>query len=86
MSIHTFNVCHVGLGDVLLKPIVVNAGKDVSHWFNKDTKDVRELLCFVLGSVQRVLYRLLISLIRLQLREYNIFIVFVKKSAYPRFS
>lgn len=28
------------LGDVLLKPIVANAGKDISHWFDPDTKDV----------------------------------------------
>ena len=33
-------------GDVLLKPIVANAGKDISHWFNKDTKDVRESLLY----------------------------------------
>ena len=29
-------------GDVLLKPIVANAGKDISHWFDPDTKDVSE--------------------------------------------
>ena len=28
-------------GDVLLKPIVQAAGKDISHWFNPKTKDVR---------------------------------------------
>ena len=27
-------------GDILLKPIVANAGKDISHWFDPDTKDV----------------------------------------------
>lgn len=27
-------------GDVLLKPIVQEAGKDISHWFDKKTKDV----------------------------------------------
>ena len=27
-------------GDVLLKPIVDNAGNDISHWFNPKTKDV----------------------------------------------
>ena len=27
-------------GDVLLKPIVANAGLDISHWFNPKTKDV----------------------------------------------
>ena len=28
------------LGDVLLKPIVAAGGKDISHWFDKKTKDV----------------------------------------------
>jgi len=27
-------------GDVLLKPIVQSAGKDISHWFDPKTKDV----------------------------------------------
>ena len=27
-------------GDVLLKPIVQAAGKDISHWFDPKTKDV----------------------------------------------
>ena len=31
---------HVLAGDVLLKPIAANAGKDISHWFDPDTKDV----------------------------------------------
>lgn len=30
----------VTAGDILLKPIVANAGKDISHWFNPETKDV----------------------------------------------
>jgi len=29
-------------GSVLLKPIIQAAGKDVSHWFNARTKDVRK--------------------------------------------
>ncbi|XP_066578726.1 cytochrome b5 domain-containing protein 1 isoform X2 [Amia ocellicauda] len=29
------------MGDVLLKPIIEAAGKDISHWFNPKTKDVR---------------------------------------------
>lgn len=28
------------LGNILLKPIVTNAGKDISHWFDPKTKDV----------------------------------------------
>ncbi|MBN3314793.1 CB5D1 protein, partial [Atractosteus spatula] len=28
-------------GDVLLKPIIESAGKDISHWFNPKTKDIR---------------------------------------------
>jgi len=28
------------LGDVLLKPIIEAAGKDITHWFDKKTKDV----------------------------------------------
>ncbi|XP_030043122.1 cytochrome b5 domain-containing protein 1 [Microcaecilia unicolor] len=28
-------------GDVLLKPIIEAAGKDISHWFNPQTKDIR---------------------------------------------
>ena len=31
------------LGDVLLKPIIEAAGKDITHWFDKKTKDV----CFI---------------------------------------
>nr|AAI55726.1 Cyb5d1 protein [Danio rerio] len=27
-------------GDVLLKPIIECAGKDISHWFDPKTKDV----------------------------------------------
>ena len=27
-------------GDVLLKPIIEAAGKDITHWFDKKTKDV----------------------------------------------
>lgn len=36
----TLSVLYTYIGDVLLKPIVVNAGKDISHWFNKETRDV----------------------------------------------
>ncbi|XP_072036123.1 LOW QUALITY PROTEIN: cytochrome b5 domain-containing protein 1-like [Amphiura filiformis] len=28
-------------GDVLLKPVIACAGKDISHWFDKKTKDIR---------------------------------------------
>ena len=27
-------------GDILLKPIMANAGKDISHWFDSETGDV----------------------------------------------
>jgi len=30
-------------GNVLLKPIVAHAGKDISHWFDPRKKDVRNL-------------------------------------------
>ena len=33
-------------GDVLLKPIVANAGMDISHWFNPKTKDVSYIPSF----------------------------------------
>lgn len=28
------------VGDVLLKPVIEAAGKDITHWFDKKTKDV----------------------------------------------
>ncbi|XP_066538196.1 cytochrome b5 domain-containing protein 1 [Hoplias malabaricus] len=28
-------------GNILLKPIIENAGKDISHWFDPETKDIR---------------------------------------------
>ena len=48
-GISTGNLQHLSLeiysdlffaGNVLLKPIVANAGMDISHWFDPDTKDV----------------------------------------------
>lgn len=27
-------------GDILLKPIMSNAGKDISHWFDRETGEV----------------------------------------------
>uniref|UniRef100_A0A0B6XYA4 Cytochrome b5 domain-containing protein 1 n=1 Tax=Arion vulgaris TaxID=1028688 RepID=A0A0B6XYA4_9EUPU len=35
------SLCEKYKGDVLLKPIIVSAGTDISHWFNSKTKDVR---------------------------------------------
>ena len=35
------SLCEKHAGDILLKPIVANAGKDISHWFDEKTKDVR---------------------------------------------
>ena len=42
-----FEFCNkfVVKGDELLKPIVQFAGKDISHWFNANTKDVS--YCFM---------------------------------------
>lgn len=34
-------LCDKYKGDVLLKPILQYAGKDISHWFNAKTKDIR---------------------------------------------
>lgn len=34
-------LCQKHGGDVLLKPIVAAGGKDISHWFDKKTKDIR---------------------------------------------
>ena len=34
-------LCNEHAGSVLLKPILANAGRDISHWFNPATKDVR---------------------------------------------
>ncbi|XP_068699599.1 cytochrome b5 domain-containing protein 1-like [Montipora capricornis] len=34
-------LCEKNAGDVLLKPIIEAAGKDISHWFDKKTKDIR---------------------------------------------
>ena len=33
---------NVVLGDVLLKPIVLAGGTDISHWFNKKTREVSQ--------------------------------------------
>ncbi|XP_069113924.1 cytochrome b5 domain-containing protein 1-like [Argopecten irradians] len=34
-------LCEKYKGDVLLKPIIQSAGKDISHWFNPKLKDIR---------------------------------------------
>jgi len=34
-------LCEQYKGDVLLKPIIQEAGKDISHWFDKKTRDIR---------------------------------------------
>ncbi|KAG7464641.1 hypothetical protein MATL_G00167750 [Megalops atlanticus] len=39
-------------GDVLLKPILECAGKDISHWFNSKTKDIRTHVDPVSGCVK----------------------------------
>ncbi|XP_039250818.2 cytochrome b5 domain-containing protein 1-like [Styela clava] len=34
-------LCEEYSGDILLKPIISNAGKDISHWFDDKTADIR---------------------------------------------
>jgi len=34
-------------GDILLKPIISSAGKDISHWFEKKSGDVSEIIISV---------------------------------------
>lgn len=38
---NTFCFVLILKGDVLLKPIIQSAGKDISHWFNPKTKEVQ---------------------------------------------
>ncbi|KAK1153549.1 cytochrome b5 domain-containing protein 1 [Acipenser oxyrinchus oxyrinchus] len=39
-------------GDVLLKPLIEMAGKDISHWFNPKTKDIRTHVDPLTGCVK----------------------------------
>ena len=41
-------LCKEHMGDVLLKPIIANAGRDISHWFNSEDGEVSDvlLLCY----------------------------------------
>lgn len=34
-------LCEKYKGDVLLRPITMSGGKDISHWFNSKSKDIR---------------------------------------------
>ncbi|PAA56118.1 hypothetical protein BOX15_Mlig003773g3 [Macrostomum lignano] len=34
-------LCYKHQGSILLKPIISNAGKDISHWFDPKTRDIR---------------------------------------------
>ncbi|XP_002129145.2 cytochrome b5 domain-containing protein 1-like [Ciona intestinalis] len=34
-------LCDEYAGDILLKPIIASAGKDISHWFDSNTGDIR---------------------------------------------
>ena len=46
-SVHISNWLIIRVsGDVLLKPIVLAAGTDISHWFNKKTREVHSFLYF----------------------------------------
>ncbi|XP_064642922.1 cytochrome b5 domain-containing protein 1-like [Lineus longissimus] len=44
-------LCSRFKGDVLLKPIIASAGKDISHWFDAKTKDIRTHVDPVTGCV-----------------------------------
>lgn len=37
------------IGDVLLKPIIQEAGKDISHWFDKKTREVNRFVVLTYG-------------------------------------
>ncbi len=37
------SLCEKYGGDILLKPIIAHAGKDISHWFDPQTRDVRRM-------------------------------------------
>eukprot|EP00039_Didymoeca_costata_P028271 m.20535 g.20535 ORF g.20535 m.20535 type:complete len:108 (+) comp6870_c0_seq1:178-501(+) len=39
-------------GDILLRPILTMAGKDISHWFDADTGKVRHHVDPVTGCIQ----------------------------------
>ena len=44
------------LGDVLLKPVIEAAGKDISHWFDKKTKDVCGCSSYLIFSLPKPVY------------------------------
>ncbi|XP_022109270.1 cytochrome b5 domain-containing protein 1-like [Acanthaster planci] len=44
-------LCDDYAGDVLLKPVIASAGKDISHWFDKKTKEIRTHVDPVTGCV-----------------------------------
>ena len=44
------------LGDVLLKPILNSAGKDISNWFDKKTGNVRTKILFTKKISRRSIY------------------------------
>ncbi|EDV24346.1 uncharacterized protein TRIADDRAFT_27077 [Trichoplax adhaerens] len=44
-------LCNQYSGDLLLKPVIQSAGKDISHWFDDKTKDVRTHVDPVTGCI-----------------------------------
>jgi cytochrome b involved in lipid metabolism len=38
-------------GDILMNPIIKNAGKDISHWFDKDTRNIKMHMNSKLGCM-----------------------------------
>ncbi|XP_064384900.1 cytochrome b5 domain-containing protein 1-like [Halichondria panicea] len=44
-------LCDQFSGDILLKPIVASSGKDISHWFNEETKDLKTHVDIITGCI-----------------------------------
>lgn len=44
-------LCERHAGDILLKPIIAHAGKDITHWFDPDTKDIKTYIHPVTGCI-----------------------------------
>ena len=47
-------LCAEQAGSVLLKPILAHAGKDISHWFDPVTKDVRPCVTYMKNAKQAI--------------------------------
>ena len=49
--LETWRLVYSLAGDVLLKPILANAGKDISHWFSAETRDVSYIVVRIMRLV-----------------------------------